>query len=114
MNNARFLLLPWVRSRNLASWVLSRCARRLPPEWQHRYGYQPLLAFAVLAVAGNVAVSWSWFGTNELGVGLHSYGFTDGVLLALGLFVLSQLAVIAAGCLPRSLWVSFRGDSAAA
>ena len=61
---------------------------------------------AVLAVLGNVAVSWSWFGTNELGVGLHSYGFTDGVLLALGLFVLSQFAVAAMGCLPKSLWRS--------
>jgi hypothetical protein len=30
-----------------------------------------------LAVAGNIATSWSWFGVNMLGVGLHSYGFTD-------------------------------------
>lgn len=43
VNNARFLLFPWVRSRNLASWVLSRCARRLPPEWHERYGYEPVL-----------------------------------------------------------------------
>ena len=43
VNNARFLLFPWVRSRNLASWVLSRCARRLPSEWQECYGYQPVL-----------------------------------------------------------------------
>ena len=39
---------------------------------------------AVLAVAGNVAVAWSWFGVNELGVGLHSYGgSTEKVLTAL-------------------------------
>jgi ABC-type transport system involved in cytochrome c biogenesis permease subunit len=69
---------------------------------------------ALLAVAGNVAVSWSWFGTNELGVGLHSYGFTDGVLLALGLFVLSQLVVVAAGLLPKSMWLSFRDTPSAA
>ncbi|MGQ0636916.1 MAG: cytochrome c biogenesis protein CcsA [Planctomycetaceae bacterium] len=61
---------------------------------------------AVLAVAGNIVTAWSWFGVNELGVGLHSYGFTEGVLLALGLFVLSQLLVITAGMLPRSLWWS--------
>ncbi|GIW95211.1 MAG: hypothetical protein KatS3mg110_3252 [Pirellulaceae bacterium] len=54
---------------------------------------------ALLAVGGNIVTSWSWFGVNELGAGLHSYGFTEGVLLALGLFVLSQLAVIAAGAL---------------
>jgi ABC-type transport system involved in cytochrome c biogenesis permease subunit len=63
---------------------------------------------AVLAVAGNITVSWSWFGVNELGIGLHSYGFTEGVLLALGLFVVSQLAIIAAGLLPKDKWWSFR------
>ena len=41
---------------------------------------------AVLAVAGNIAVTWSWFGVNELGVGLHSYGFTEGALRVAGDF----------------------------
>ena len=63
---------------------------------------------AVLAVGGNIVTSWSWFGVNELGVGLHSYGFTQGVLLALSIFAVSQLAVIAAGSLPKELWGSFR------
>ena len=30
-----------------------------------------------LAICGNIVTAWSWFGTNLLGVGLHSYGFTD-------------------------------------
>jgi ABC-type transport system involved in cytochrome c biogenesis permease subunit len=68
---------------------------------------------AVLAVIGNIAVSWSWFGVNELGVGLHSYGFTEGVLMALGVFCLTQLLVVAAGCLPRDLWWSHRRRGAA-
>ena len=63
---------------------------------------------AVLVIGGNIVTSWSWFGVNELGVGLHSYGFTQGVLLALLVFVLSQLTVISVGCLPKSLWWSFR------
>jgi ABC-type transport system involved in cytochrome c biogenesis permease subunit len=54
---------------------------------------------AMLAVGGNIAVAWSMFGVNELGVGLHSYGFTDGVKLALIVFVASQLALIAAGAI---------------
>jgi ABC-type transport system involved in cytochrome c biogenesis permease subunit len=58
---------------------------------------------AVLSIGGNIATGWSWFGVNELGVGKHSYGFTEGVLLALGLFVLSQLVVIIIGCLPKDL-----------
>lgn len=65
---------------------------------------------AVLAVGGNIVTAWSWFGVNELGVGLHSYGFTEGVLRSLGLFVLSQLIVIGAGSLPKSLWWSFRAS----
>jgi len=43
VNNARFLLLPWVRSKNLASWVLGACARRLPSDWHTRYGYRPVM-----------------------------------------------------------------------
>jgi ABC-type transport system involved in cytochrome c biogenesis permease subunit len=52
------------------------------------------LGLAALAVGGNIVTAWSWFGVNELGVGLHSYGFTDGVSFWLLLFALSQLAVI--------------------
>ena len=41
---------------------------------------------AVLAIIGNIVTGWSWFGVNELGVGLHSYGFTEGVLFWLMIF----------------------------
>ena len=53
--------------------------------------------FSILAIGGNIITAWSWFGTNELGIGLHSYGFTSGVLMWLSIFVFSQLAFIAAG-----------------
>ena len=43
VNNSRFLILPWVRIRNLASKVLSLAASRLGQDWQHRYGVRPLL-----------------------------------------------------------------------
>jgi ABC-type transport system involved in cytochrome c biogenesis permease subunit len=61
---------------------------------------------AVLAIIGNVVTAWSWFGVNELGVGLHSYGFTEGVLLSLGRFVFSQLVICIIGMLPLSFWGS--------
>ncbi len=32
---------------------------------------------AALAVFGNIVTAWSFFGTNMLGIGLHSYGFMD-------------------------------------
>lgn len=43
VNNARFLILPWVQSRNLASMILAQAARILPGHWRERYGYRPLL-----------------------------------------------------------------------
>lgn len=43
VNNARFLILPWVTSRNLASKILSMAAARLPEDWHNRYGYRPVL-----------------------------------------------------------------------
>jgi hypothetical protein len=53
--------------------------------------------FAILAIGGNIVTAWSWFGTNQLGIGLHSYGFTSGALMLLTLFALSQLAVMGMG-----------------
>jgi ABC-type transport system involved in cytochrome c biogenesis permease subunit len=48
-----------------------------------------------LAIGGNIITAWSWFGTNMLGVGLHSYGFMDSAFFWLVLFWLSQLLFIA-------------------
>ncbi|HEY0863140.1 MAG TPA: cytochrome c biogenesis protein CcsA [Lacunisphaera sp.] len=61
-----------------------------------------------LAVIGNIITSWSWFGTNMLGVGLHSYGFMDAAFWWLLFFVLTQVAVIALAQLPLEKWRSFR------
>jgi hypothetical protein len=43
VNNSRFLILPWVQVRNLASTILSLCARQLPEDRERLYGYRPLL-----------------------------------------------------------------------
>ena len=42
-NNTRFLILPWVRVPHLASWVLGRVLRRLPRDWQRKYGHAIVL-----------------------------------------------------------------------
>jgi cytochrome c-type biogenesis protein CcsB len=55
---------------------------------------------AILAIIGNMVTAWSWFGVNELGVGLHSYGFTEGAARALLLFWISQFVIIAIGLFP--------------
>jgi hypothetical protein len=43
VNNARFLILPWVKSKNLASKTLGLASQRLASDWQDRYGYSPVL-----------------------------------------------------------------------
>jgi hypothetical protein len=43
VNNARFLILPWIQSKGLASKIQSKVARQLPVDWHRRYGYSPVL-----------------------------------------------------------------------
>jgi hypothetical protein len=43
VNNSRFLILPWVHVKGLASHVLALCAHHLPYDWEGRYGVRPLL-----------------------------------------------------------------------
>jgi hypothetical protein len=43
VSQSRFLVLPWVSVKALASKILSLAARRLPEDWQRLYGYRPLL-----------------------------------------------------------------------
>ena len=43
VNNSRFLVLPWLQVKGLASKILAQSARQLPIDWEHRYGYRPLL-----------------------------------------------------------------------
>jgi hypothetical protein len=38
-NNTRFLILPWVGVKSLASHILGRIARRLSRDWQAKYGH---------------------------------------------------------------------------
>jgi len=43
VNNARFLILPWVQSKNLASKILALNARQLPYDWEEKYHIKPVL-----------------------------------------------------------------------
>ncbi len=69
---------------------------------------------AVLAIGGNIFVSWSWWGVNLLGAGLHAYADSEGtstMLAYLLLFAVSQVTLIAIGSIPRRYWRSFRASS---
>jgi hypothetical protein len=43
VSNGRFLILPWVRVKGLASKILALSARQMPRDWQTHYGHRPLL-----------------------------------------------------------------------
>jgi transposase len=43
INNARFLILPWVKSKNLASKILSEMSKRIQVDWYAKYNYKPVL-----------------------------------------------------------------------
>lgn len=61
---------------------------------------------AQLAVAGNIAVTWSWFGVNELGIGLHSYGFREGMIQMVAGICGACLLILILGALPKTYWWS--------
>jgi ABC-type transport system involved in cytochrome c biogenesis permease subunit len=64
------------------------------------------------AIFGNIVTAWSWFGVNMLGIGLHSYGFTEAAFKWLVLFVVSQFVFIGLGLLPVKWWKSFNARTA--
>lgn len=64
-----------------------------------------------MAIFGNIVTSFSWFGVNMLGIGLHAYGFMDGAFFWLKLFVVSQLVLIGLGLIPIRQWASFSTDT---
>jgi ABC-type transport system involved in cytochrome c biogenesis permease subunit len=64
---------------------------------------------AVLAVVGIMVTTWSWFGTNQLGVGLHNYGFNKTLAEGCMWTWLASLVVIGFGLIPLRYWRSFAG-----
>ena len=96
----------WDPKENGALMIVLWCAVILHARWG---GWIRERGLMNMAVFGNIITSFSWFGVNMLGIGLHSYGFMDAAFKWLMLFVVSQLFIIGLGMLPRSYWRSFRG-----
>jgi ABC-type transport system involved in cytochrome c biogenesis permease subunit len=71
-------------------------------------GYIRERGLMIMALFGNVITSFSWFGVNMLGVGLHSYGFMNKAVPWLAAFMISQLALMAIASMPLNRWRSFR------
>jgi ABC-type transport system involved in cytochrome c biogenesis permease subunit len=62
---------------------------------------------AVLAVVGIMVTTWSWFGTNQLGVGLHNYGFNKTLAEGCMWTWIISTVIIAMGLIPTRYWRSF-------
>jgi ABC-type transport system involved in cytochrome c biogenesis permease subunit len=60
-------------------------------------GYVQQLGLCNAAVAGNIVVIFSWWHVNQLGVGLHSYGKTEGMLFWIWLCYTVEFLVFLAG-----------------
>lgn len=71
-------------------------------------GYIRYRGLMMMAVFGNIITSFSWFGVNLLGIGLHSYGFMEKGFLWLSVFVFSQLLIMWVGSLPPQYWRSLK------
>jgi ABC-type transport system involved in cytochrome c biogenesis permease subunit len=60
-------------------------------------GYIRQRGLMMMAIFGNIVTSFSWFGVNMLGIGLHSYGFMDSAFKWLISFDISQVVIIILG-----------------
>ncbi len=65
-------------------------------------GHMKPLHFLIGNAYLNVIVALAWFGVNLLGVGLHSYGFINGIAWSLGLFVAGETLLLS------GLWIMIR------
>jgi ABC-type transport system involved in cytochrome c biogenesis permease subunit len=93
----------WDPKENGALLIVLWCAIFLHARWGKLIGNTGLMQ---LAIFGNIVTAASWFGTNLLEVGLHSYGFTQSGFIWLCIFWIFQLIFISLGWIPKKLWRS--------
>ena len=87
----------WDAKENGALLIVIWNAILLHARWS---GIAKIRGISAIAIFGNVVTAWSWFGTNMLGVGLHSYGFMDKAFNPLMYFILSQMLFIGLAYFP--------------
>src|SRR2546430_6735196 len=94
----------WDPKENGAVLIVLWCAIILHARWG---GFIRQRGLMIMALFGNIVTSFSWFGVNMLGVGLHSYGFMEKAFPWLVGFMISQLALMAIAAMPLEKWGSF-------
>jgi hypothetical protein len=70
VNNARFLILPWVHVKNLASKILAMAAKQVPQDWQKQYMIKPVLLETFVEIGRFTgtcykAANWVHVGTTQ-------------------------------------------------
>jgi len=98
----------WDPKENGAVLIVLWCAIILHARWG---GFIRQRGLMIMAIFGNVVTSFSWFGVNMLGVGLHSYGFMQKAFPWLVGFMVSQFALMCVAAMPLERWRSFRTAS---
>ena len=81
----------WDPKENGALIIVIWNAVVLHARWGKLVGPAGIMAMAVF---GNIVTTWSWFGVNQLSVGLHNYGFKSGNTVAIATFMLVNLVII--------------------
>jgi ABC-type transport system involved in cytochrome c biogenesis permease subunit len=99
----------WDPKENGAVLIVLWCAITLHARWG---GFIRQRGLMIMAIFGNVITSFSWFGVNMLGVGLHSYGFMQKAFPWLVGFMISQLALMTVAAMPLDKWRSFADSTA--
>jgi ABC-type transport system involved in cytochrome c biogenesis permease subunit len=98
----------WDPKENGAVLIVLWCAIILHARWG---GFIRQRGLMIMAIFGNVITSFSWFGVNMLGVGLHSYGFMQKAFPWLVGFIVSQLVLMAVAAMPLDRWRSLQTAS---
>jgi ABC-type transport system involved in cytochrome c biogenesis permease subunit len=94
----------WDPKENGAILIVIMNALILHARWGGMIKERGLVA---LTIVGNMVTMWSWFGTNQLGIGLHAYGFNNALVKMCTYFWFTQFGVLFAALLPLRYWRSY-------
>lgn len=70
VNNTRFLIFPWIKVKNLASWSLAEASRTIRKDWWRKHRYEPVLLETFVDAqkytgASYKAANWIYLGNTK-------------------------------------------------
>ncbi len=91
----------WDPKENGALLIVIMNATILHARWA---GLIKVRGMAILSLVGTMVMFWSWFGTNQLGIGLHSYGINKTLVTLCSCTWVSLAGMIGLALLPLQAW----------